>query len=101
MSDLAHAALIDRTYRHLRRIYDLTRGWFLPGRDHLIADLDLPAGGRVLDIACGTGRNLDHIARRYPGCDLYGLDISQQGTSKNRPVCAAGMESKGHEVAGV
>lgn len=69
---------MDQTYRHQRRIYDLTRAWFLLGRDHLIADLDVPAGGRVLEIACGTGRNLDHIARRYPGCDLYGLDISEQ-----------------------
>lgn len=78
MRSLSHAALMDRTYRHQRRIYDLTRAWFLLGRDHLIADLDVPAGGRVLEIACGTGRNLDHIARRYPGCDLYGLDISEQ-----------------------
>ena len=78
MRDLTHAALMDRTYRHQRRIYDLTRAWFLLGRDHLIADLDVPAGGRVLEIACGTGRNLDHIARRYPGCDIYGLDISEQ-----------------------
>lgn len=78
MRDLTHAALMDRTYRHQRRIYDLTRAWFLLGRDHLIADLDVPTGGRVLEIACGTGRNLDHIARRYPGCELYGLDISAQ-----------------------
>lgn len=78
MRSLSHAALMDRTYRHQRRIYDLTRAWFLLGRDHLIADLDVPAGGRVLEIACGTGRNLDQIARRYPGCDLYGLDISEQ-----------------------
>ncbi|MBR3372097.1 MAG: class I SAM-dependent methyltransferase [Rhodobacteraceae bacterium] len=78
MSHLTHAALMDRTYRHQRRIYDLTRAWFLLGRDHLITDLNVPAGGRVLEIACGTGRNLDHIARRYPDCDIYGLDISEQ-----------------------
>ena len=78
MRAVTHAALMDQTYRHQRRIYDLTRAWFLLGRDHLIADLDVPAGGRVLEIACGTGRNLDHIARSYPGCELYGLDISEQ-----------------------
>ena len=78
MNISTHAALMDRTYRHQRRIYDLTRAWFLLGRDHLIADLKVPKGGSVLEIACGTGRNLDHIARRYPGCDLYGLDISEQ-----------------------
>lgn len=78
MTSLTHAALMDRTYRHQRRIYDLTRAWFLLGRDHLIADLNVAKGARVLEIACGTGRNLDHIARRYPGCALYGLDISEQ-----------------------
>ena len=78
MNGSTHAALMDRTYRHQRRIYDLTRAWFLLGRDHLIADLNIPAGGNVLEVACGTGRNLDHIARCYPGCNLYGLDISEQ-----------------------
>lgn len=74
----SHAALMDQTYRHQRRIYDLTRAWFLLGRDHLIADLNPPQDAQVLEIACGTGRNLDQIAGRYPGCDIYGLDISTQ-----------------------
>jgi S-adenosylmethionine-diacylgycerolhomoserine-N-methlytransferase len=78
MADTGHAALMDRTYRHQRRIYDATRAWFLLGRDHLIAHLDVPPGGSVLEMACGTGRNLDHIGRRYPDARLYGLDISSQ-----------------------
>ena len=73
-----HAALMDATYRHQRLIYDATRAWFLFGRDRLIEELDPPQGGRVLELACGTGRNLDLIARRYPGRRLYGLDISRQ-----------------------
>lgn len=78
MAETSHAALMDRTYRHQRRIYDATRAWFLLGRDHLIANLDLPEAGRVLEMACGTGRNLDHIGRRYPDARLYGMDISTQ-----------------------
>lgn len=78
MNTPTHAALMDRTYRHQRRFYDATRAYFLLGRDHLIAQLAPPDGGRVLEIACGTGRNLDHIARRYPTCALYGLDISEE-----------------------
>ena len=76
MDDTPHAALMDRTYRHQRWIYDATRAWFLLGRDHLIANLDVPAQGTVLESACGTGRNLDHVARRAPQARLYGLDIS-------------------------
>ena len=73
-----HAELMDRTYRVQRRFYDLTRARFLLGRDRLIADLDPPEGARVLEIACGTGRNLAEIGRRYPGVRLHGLDISSE-----------------------
>lgn len=73
-----HAALMDSIYRRQRWIYDLTRAYYLLGRDELIAELDVPPGGRVLEIACGTGRNLDLIGRRYPSARLHGLDISEE-----------------------
>ena len=66
MTDAADAStLMDRMYRHQRHIYDLTRKFYLLGRDRLIAALD-PAAGDVLEIGCGTGRNLILAARRYP-----------------------------------
>lgn len=71
----ADATLMDRMYRPQRRIYDLTRKFYLLGRDRLIAGLE-PAGGRVLEIGCGTGRNLILAARRYPSARFYGVDIS-------------------------
>lgn len=73
---ISHAALMDRTYRYQRWFYDITRRFFLLGRDHLIQSLAPAKGARILEVACGTGRNLDVIARRYPDCRLYGLDIS-------------------------
>lgn len=73
-----HAALMDATYRYQRLFYDVTRAWFLLGRDRLIGDLAPPPEARVLEIACGTGRNLMQIAARYPGRRLYGLDISRE-----------------------
>ncbi|MAC78349.1 MAG: SAM-dependent methyltransferase [Rhodobacteraceae bacterium] len=73
-----HGTLMDDIYRHQRRIYDVTRKYYLLGRDRLIDRIDAPPGARVLEIACGTGRNLDLIGRRYPDCTLYGLDISSQ-----------------------
>lgn len=76
--DSGHAALMDATYRHQRLIYDITRKYYLLGRDRLIEGLSVPEGGSVLEIACGTGRNLELIARRYPGRRLYGLDISEE-----------------------
>jgi len=79
MADAAsHAALMDSTYRYQRLIYDVTRRFYLLGRDRLVRDLAPPPGGRVLEIACGTGRNLSRIGRAYPGRALFGLDISQE-----------------------
>lgn len=74
----AHADLMNGIYRHQRRIYDLTRKFFLLGRDHLIGALDAKADDRILEIACGTGRNLHKIASRYPGTRLYGFDLSDE-----------------------
>ncbi len=73
---MRHAALMDRNYRFQRHIYDATRKYYLLGRDPMIAGLDVPAGGSVLEIGCGTGRNLARVGRTYPQARLFGLDIS-------------------------
>jgi len=74
----SHAALMDRVYRGQRHIYDLTRKYYLFGRDTLIADLAAQPGMRVLEVACGTGRNLARIDAKWPGVRVYGLDISEE-----------------------
>lgn len=74
----SHAALMDEVYRGQRHIYDLTRKYYLFGRDTLIAGLDAKPGMRVLEIACGTGRNLARIGKAWPGVRLFGLDISAE-----------------------
>ena len=72
----AHAELMDGVYRWQRHIYDLTRKYYLLGRDQLIQALAPPRNGTVLEIGCGTGRNLASVRRRYPHARLFGLDIS-------------------------
>ncbi len=74
----SHSRLMDAVYRRQRHIYDLTRKYYLLGRDRLIADLDVPDGGTILEVACGTGRNLVLAARTYPDARLYGFDISAE-----------------------
>ena len=71
-----HAGLMDRVYRRQRHLYDFTRKYYLFGRDRLIRDLRLAPGERLVEIGCGTGRNLIAIARAYPQARLYGLDAS-------------------------
>jgi S-adenosylmethionine-diacylgycerolhomoserine-N-methlytransferase len=67
---------MDRMYRHQRYIYDATRKFFLLGRDRLIRELDIAPADHVVEIGCGTGRNLVALARRHPQAHLYGLDAS-------------------------
>ena len=71
-----HAALMDTVYRRQRHIYDLTRKYYLLGRDRLVRELDAKPGEAIVEIGCGTGRNLIRIAEHYPGTRLYGLDAS-------------------------
>jgi S-adenosylmethionine-diacylgycerolhomoserine-N-methlytransferase len=71
----SHAATMDGVYRHQRHIYDLTRKYYLLGRDHLIDNL-APGDGSVLELGCGTGRNLLRAAQRHRNARFYGLDIS-------------------------
>ena len=68
---------LERYYRFHARIYDATRWSFLFGRARLIervAALHTPRN--ILEIGCGTGRNLARLARRFPDARLTGLDLS-------------------------
>lgn len=73
-----HAALMDDVYRWQRHVYDLTRKYYLLGRDRMINRLDSGPGTTVLELGCGTGRNLALAARRHRQAQLFGLDISAQ-----------------------
>ncbi len=78
MLETASAAeRMDGIYRRQRFIYDATRRYYLLGRNRLIADLDVPAGGTALEVGCGTARNLILGARRYPEARFCGLDVSE------------------------
>lgn len=93
--DDSHAARMEANYRLQRHIYDLTRKYYLLGRDRLVDRLQIPQGGTVLEIGCGTGRNLSLVARRYPSARLHGLDISSEMLkSARRNVARAGASGR-------
>jgi S-adenosylmethionine-diacylgycerolhomoserine-N-methlytransferase len=83
-----HAALMDDVYRGQRHIYDLTRKYYLLGRDRLIDELQPPVGGHVLEVGCGTGRNLIAAACCWPGARFYGIDISEEMLKSARTAIA-------------
>ncbi len=60
-----------------RHFYDFTRKFYLFGRDRLIRSLAPPPGGTVLEVGCGTARNLTVAAKAWPDARFYGFDISE------------------------
>jgi S-adenosylmethionine-diacylgycerolhomoserine-N-methlytransferase len=89
------AELMNDIYSRQRHFYDLTRKYFLLGRDTLIARLEPPRGGSVLEIGCGTGRNLIAAARAYPNACFFGLDVSTAMLSTARAnIRIAGLEDR-------
>ncbi len=89
------AALMDRIYRRQRHFYDVTRKYYLLGRDRLIDDLEPPSGSRVLEIGCGTARNLLTAADAWPQTEFYGIDISAEMlVTARRVVGRAGLDDR-------
>jgi S-adenosylmethionine-diacylgycerolhomoserine-N-methlytransferase len=71
-----NGAHMDAIYRVQRHFYDLTRKPYLLGRDVMIRGLAVPDGGTVLEIGCGTARNLLCITQLYPTARCFGVDVS-------------------------
>ena len=69
---------MDKMYRRQRYFYDLTRKYYLLGRDKLIEKMNVADGENVLEVGCGTGRNLIILARKFPNSNFYGLDASAE-----------------------
>ena len=85
-----HEARMEQYYQFHARMYDATRWRFLSGRSTILqhaARLSQPQ--RVLEVGCGTGRNLCEMSRLFPQAELTGLDIAaamlQQAEQKLRP----------------
>jgi S-adenosylmethionine-diacylgycerolhomoserine-N-methlytransferase len=68
---------IERYYRGHAGIYDLTRWSFLLGREALVRQVAASfTPARILEVGCGTGKNLQQLGRHFPQARLFGLDLS-------------------------
>ena len=65
-------------YSFQAKIYDLTRWTFLFGRNKILRliPFDRQQPLNILEIGCGTGKNLVPMAQRFPNARLTGLDLS-------------------------
>ncbi len=69
---------MDKMYRYQRYFYDFTRKYYLLGRDKLITEMNVQDGENILEIGCGTGRNLAILAKKLHRANFYGLDASAE-----------------------
>ncbi|KQV82914.1 class I SAM-dependent methyltransferase [Rhizobium sp. Root1220] len=90
---------MDGMYRYQRHVYDLTRKYYLLGRDQTIRSLNVPTGGTLLEVGCGTGRNLVLAHHHFPQARLFGLDISQEMLNSARKTFATRATAPDFRVA--
>ena len=69
---------MNRIYKYLRHVYDASRKYYLLGRDKLIAELGGRPGEHVIEVGCGTARNLIKLQYTYPHTHFYGVDASDE-----------------------
>jgi S-adenosylmethionine-diacylgycerolhomoserine-N-methlytransferase len=92
------AASMDRMYRLTRHIYDLTRAYYLLGRDRMLAQVSTGPATATLEVGCGTARNLIKLARRPAPGALYGIDASAEMLeTAAASIARAGVPAAGHE----
>ena len=74
--------VLQRYYRWHAPVYDLTRWIFLLGRAHLVRQVgvlvnnDHAAPKRILDVGCGTGKNLMLLANAFPNAEIVACDLA-------------------------
>ena len=85
---------MDSMYRMQRYFYDITRKYYLLGRDRLLDEMNVRPDESVLEAGCGTARNLIIFGRRRPDAKLFGLDASSAMLETARSkVDAAGVKN--------
>jgi len=90
------AAAMDRMYRLTRHVYDLTRAYYLLGRDRMLSQVVTAPTTATLEVGCGTARNLIRLARRNEPGLLYGLDASHEMLeTADRSISRAGLPAGG------
>ncbi len=70
---------LERYYQFHSRIYDATRWSFLFGREEILRRVAcLASPQRILEVGCGTGRNLAGLRNRFKAAHITGVDLSEQ-----------------------
>lgn len=83
----AHRRFLNRYYGQVRHLYDLTRKYYLFGRDTTLRELAAEPWRRLVEIGPGTGRNLRVLHAARPGARLGGVEASDVMLAHARARC--------------
>jgi S-adenosylmethionine-diacylgycerolhomoserine-N-methlytransferase len=84
----AHRAFLNRYYAFSRPFYDVTRKYYLLGRDPTIRSLASDLGWRrLVEIGPGTGRNLTLLHRDRADAILGGVEASDEMLAHAKARC--------------
>lgn len=73
----SHSEQVRNYYKFHSYVYDISRWTFLFGRNKILKMIPpLPPQARILEIGCGTGRNLRRLQNQYPDAQITGVDLS-------------------------
>lgn len=82
-----HRSFLNRYYGWSRRIYDVTRKYYLFGRDTALERLVAQPWESLIEVGPGTGRNLRKLHARRPTAMLGGVDASDAMLEHARARC--------------
>ncbi len=83
-----HRAFLNRYYGVSRFFYDVTRKYYLFGRDVLLREIAAdPGWNRLVEVGPGTGRNLKTLHRARPSAELGGIEASDAMLAHARTRC--------------
>jgi S-adenosylmethionine-diacylgycerolhomoserine-N-methlytransferase len=84
---LAHQQFLDRYYGSVKHLYDLTRKYYLFGRDTALKGLLAEPWSSLVEIGPGTGRNLKILRQARPDARYGGVDASEEMLGMARRRC--------------
>ena len=91
----SQASAMDKLYGPQKRLFDVSRKYYLLGRDQLMERMAIAPGARVCEIGAGTARNLILLARHQPQGEYFGVDISAEMLDQARVNLArAGLQRR-------
>ena len=94
-----HAALMDRLYRRQRHFYDLTRKYYLLGRDRLIAGLDAARRAAACSRSAAAPAAIWSLAARaLSGCAASSASTSRPRCWTRRAGSSAGRARRAHRT---